>query len=105
MEQFSKNKKLNTVLTAIKNDIFQIYGNDEKLVFSELKRYKNNFPREIDYNFAQYGNLLVYYSSIRDFYRDAGYKSLERFSNEKIWEIYKRQVGHIIGAILRSGRG
>lgn len=86
--KFSKNKKLNAVLTAI-YDALQDLGKDE------IKRYKTKFPHESDYNIAQYGNLLIYYNDIRQLYKDAGYKSLDKFSNDKLWETYKRQVGYI----------
>ena len=98
--KYSKNKKLNTVLTAIENDIFYHFDENKNLMISELRQYKKEFPRETDYNFAQYGNLLCYYDQIYKFYRAAGYKSTEKFSNDKIWEIYKRQVGYMIREIL-----
>ena len=85
--KFSKNQKLNAVLSAIYDDL-QDLGSD-------VKRYKNQFKNETDFNIVQYGNLLCYYNDIRDFYKAAGYKSLDKLSNDKIWEIYKRQVGYI----------
>lgn len=100
--KYSKNKKLNTVLTVIENDIIYHFDGDKKLMMTELKRYKSNFPRETDYNFAQYGNLMCYYNQIYDFYRAAGYKSFDKFSPNKIWEIYKRQVGYMIREILAA---
>lgn len=86
--KFSKNKKLNTVLQSIYNDL-------QELSTDEVKRYKNEFKNEIDFNIAQYGNLLCYYNDIRQFYKNAGYKSLDKLSDAKIWNIYKRQVGHV----------
>lgn len=87
--KFSKNKKLNTVLQAIYNDLTENLGSDE------VRRYKNEFKNEIDFNIAQYGNLLCYYNDIRQFYKDAGYKSLDKLSDAKVWNIYKRQVGYV----------
>ena len=87
--KFSKNKKLNTVLQAIYDDLTENLGSDE------VKRYKNKFKNEIDFNIAQYGNLLCYYNDIRQFYKNAGYKSLDKLSDGKIWNIYKRQVGYV----------
>lgn len=87
--KFSKNKKLNTVLQAIYDDL------TENLESDEVKRYKSNFKNEIDFNIAQYGNLLCYYNDIRQLYKDAGYKSLNKLSDAKIWDIYKRQVGYV----------
>lgn len=86
--KFSKNKKLNTVLQSIYDDLAEL-GTDE------VRRYKNKFKNEIDFNIAQYGNLLCYYNDIRQFYKNASYKSIDKFSNDKIWNIYKRQVGYV----------
>ena len=86
--KYSKNKKLNEVLSRIENQLLE-------LGLDEVKHYKKSFPNEIDYNIAQYGSVLVYYSDIKQMYRDCGYKSLEKMSDEKVWEIYKRQVGYI----------
>lgn len=88
MKKFSKNKKLNEALTRIYEDLKEL--GDE-----EVKRYKEEFKREVDFNICQYGHLLVYYNQIREFYKSCGYKSFDRLSDEKVWEIYKRQVGYV----------
>ena len=93
MKNFSKNKKLNMVLNAIYNDL-------QDLGEYEVKRYKTKFPCESDYNIAQYGNLLVYYYDVRKLYKNAGYKTLDKFSDNKVWEVYKRQVGYVARLIL-----
>ena len=86
MEKFSKNKKLNYVL----NDIFEDLN---ELGKSEVIRYKKEHKNESDYNIAQYGNMLIYFDDIQELYKKAGYKT--KFSDSKIWEIYKRQVGYM----------
>lgn len=88
MKKFSVNKKLNAVLTEIFNDLVEMGEN-------EVKRYRNAFPSETDYNIVQYGNLLIYYSDVREMYKRAGYKSMDRMNDYEIWEIYKRQVGYL----------
>lgn len=88
MNKYSKNKKLNDVLTRIESQLLE-------LGLDEVKHYKKSFPNEIDYNIAQYGSALVYYSDVKQMYKDCGYKSLEKMSDEKVWEIYKRQVGYV----------
>lgn len=87
--KFSKNRKLNAVLTAIYEDLNTSLGE------SEIIRYKTEFPHEMDFNIVQYGNLLICYEDIFKMYADCGYKSLRNYSNQKIWETYKRQVGYI----------
>ena len=86
--KFSKNKKLNTVLSSIYNDLMD-------LGIEEVKRYKQEFKYATDYNIVQYGNMLVYYDEVRDFYAKAGYKTIPTWSDQKVWETYLRQVGYI----------
>lgn len=93
MKKFSKNQKLNNVLNAIYEEL-QDFG------INEIKNYKKEFPNEIDFNIAQWGNLTIYYSDLQELYKKAGYKT--NFSNAKIWNIYKRQVGYIAKKILEE---
>ena len=95
MYNYSKNKKLECALNGIQLQITECFETTEEMI-SELRRYKKEFPREVDYNFAQYGNLLVYYNEIYTFYRLCGYKSMDKFSTSKIWKLYKGQVGFVI---------
>ena len=66
----------------------------------EIKRYYNEFRNEIDYNIAQYGNMLIYYNQIYDFYRSCGYKTTDKMTTDKIWELYKNQVGYVAKRII-----
>ena len=93
MKNYSKNVKLNKALMGIEADLLDL-GVDE------VKRYYNQFKYENDYNIAQYGNLLVYYSDIYKFYKDCGYKSTEKMSNSKIWDLYKKQVGYVVRCLV-----
>ena len=88
MKKISKNVKLNAVLNEIAKDL-------EEMGMNEVRRYRENFPRETDYNIVQYGNLLIYYYDVREMYKRAGYKSMDKMSDCQIWEVYKRQVGYI----------
>lgn len=90
---FSKNKKLNNVLGKIYEDL-------QELGMAEVKRYMNEFKGEIDYNLAQYGNLLVYYWQVRELYGE--YKSLAKISDHKLWEIYKKQVGYVARLMVKE---
>ena len=93
--EYSKNVKLNKALKGIEADLL-------KLGLDEVKRYYNAFKYEADYNIAQYGNVLVYYSDIYDFYRSCGYKSTDRMSTDKIWSIYKNQVGYVTRCLINA---
>lgn len=93
MRHFSKNKKLNGVL----NDILESL---QELGIEEVARYYKEFNNEKDYNIVQYGNLLMYYDDIRELYRRNGYTSLDKMSDNRIWDIYKRQVGYVARALV-----
>ena len=91
--KYSKNKKLNNVLTTIEEQLIN-------LGLEEVKHYYNEFKTESDYNIAQYGNLLIYYVEVREMYANCGYKSIVKMSDSKVWEIYKRQVGYVVRQLL-----
>lgn len=93
MRNFSKNKKLNGVL----NDILESL---QELGIEEVARYYKEFNNEKDYNIVQYGNLLMYYDDIRELYRHNGYTSLDKMSDNRIWDIYKRQVGYVARTLI-----
>lgn len=95
MTNYSKNKKLNTLLNTIENDLLE-------LGIDEVKRYYNEFKHEPDYNIVQYGNLLIYYSDIYELYKNCGYKTTDKFSTQKIWETYKKQVGYVARKLLKN---
>ena len=94
--KFSKNKKLNGVLNDILDSL-----ND--LGLEEVKRYYKEFGNYKDYNIVEYANLLIYYDDIRELYKSNGYKSIDKMSDRKIWETYKRQVGYVVRFMIRGG--
>lgn len=93
MKTFSKNQKLNNVLTEIYNQLINMCDTEKESI-SEIKRYKKEFQHEIDYNLYQYGNVLIYNDDIRELYKD--YKSLQKVSVDKLIAIYKRQIRYIV---------
>ena len=93
MNKYSKNNKLNKVLMKIESDLLD-------LGLNEVKRYYNTFKNEVDFNIVQYGNMLVYYNDIYNFYRSCGYKSTDKMSTNKIWDLYKNQVGYVTKKLI-----
>lgn len=91
--KYSKNKKLEGVLSRIETQL--------EYASVDVKHYMESFPNEIDYNIAQYGNLLIYYYDVKKMYRECGYKSLDKMSDQKVWEIYKRQVGYVARQLMK----
>lgn len=97
MKRFSTNTKLNMVLTGIYEDL-------QEMGMNEVMRYYQTFRRESDYNIVQYGNMMIYYDDVRAMYRRAGYKSMDRMSDSRIWEVYKRQVGYMVRVFINECR-
>lgn len=97
--KYSNNKKLEKVLISIEQQLLSIHDSKEDSI-KEIKRYYKEFPREIDYNLYQYGNLLIYYYQIKELYKD--YKSLQNVSVYKLEEIYKRQVGFVARKLIEK---
>lgn len=98
MEKYSNNKKLNGVLNEIREDLLSIHDTEAESR-SEIAHYKREFPDEVDFNLVQYGNMLIYYEDIRAMYARNGYKSMDRMSDDQVWETYKRQVGYVARTI------
>ena len=93
MKKYSKNVKLNKALMKIESDLLE-------LGINEVKRYYNTFKNEVDFNIAQYGNMLIYYDDVYNFYRSCGYKSTDKMTTDKIWDLYKRQVGYVTRCLV-----
>ena len=101
--EFSVNKKLEKLLKSIKDNMLYNMGETKKEAVEQIRYYAKNFPREIDYNIAQYGNLLIYYDDVRDSYKKAGYGStIDKMNDQKLWETYKRQVGYVARYLMNK---
>lgn len=98
--KWSKNAKLNAVLSEIEDDLRTMCDSETESL-EEIRRYMSEFPYEPDYNLVNYGNLLIYYYSIRDLYKSCGYKSIDRMNDSGLWETYRRQVGYVAREIVK----
>lgn len=101
MNKYSPNKKLETCLCQIEQSLLEMCDTSEDSV-CKIRHYVREFPNEPDHNLAQYGNLLVYYGQVREFYHDCGYKSMQNVSDNKIWATYLRQVGYVARQLLKE---
>ena len=105
--KYSKNRKLICLLYCIESSIinaFSYYADGREKgrgIIDNIECYKKTFPKELDYNVAQHANLLIYFSDVYELYKNCGYKITEKFSSSKIWETYRRHVGHVCNEILR----
>jgi hypothetical protein len=99
--EYSKNKKTNETMKDIETQLFDM-GETKTEALQEIKRYKKEFPKELDYNIVQYGNLLVYYYDIRKFFERNGYKGIDKLSDSAIWEKYKKFVRIVVNKLLKD---
>lgn len=101
MNKYSPNKKLETCLCHIEQALLKMQNSPEESM-NNIRRYVKTFPNEPDHNLVQFGNLMVSPSQVREFYRDCGYKSTQRESDDKIWATYLRQVGYVARQLLKE---
>ena len=88
-----------TLVNAIKDYILE--GENKEEIISELRRYKREFSTVPDYNYYRYGNILPYYSQIREFMSKLGIVCSD--DNEIMCIYFCRHVGKAIDLILCEG--
>ena len=93
--KFSKNAKLNGLMSEMYDSILSFCDTEEESR-NEIQRYKNEHNDKAGVEMCQDGCLLCYYDDVRDLYEKHNYKTVTRFSNPKLWEIYKRQINSLI---------
>lgn len=107
--KYQNNAKRNAILSDIYEDLLENLGEEE------VRRYYNEFngKKLTDYNIAQYGNLLIYYYDIRQFFIARGLTEYgEKFkqpsrqndykiSDDEVWRFYKRLVGLVVDYMIR----
>ena len=99
-----RNAKRNNLLNDIFESILDKNVNYDDLysgIIGELKRYKNEFRKELDYNYVQYGNLLIGYYEVRDLFEKFGYNT-KHINDDKIWLMYEYTVREVIDYILEN---
>lgn len=89
------------IVRAIKDYILEDVDKEETV--SELRRYKKEFWNKPDYNWYRYGNILPYYSQIRDFYAEHGFEASD--GNEVLCASFCKCVGKAIDLILEENGG
>ena len=89
-----KNKLVKALIEYILED------EDKGSVVSELRRYKKDFPMQSDYNYYRYGNILPYYSQIREFYEKNGVTASK--SDTVMCSDFCLNVGKAIDTILEE---
>lgn len=99
MKKLSNNRKYNAVANEILSDLLTIHDT-EKESREEIAHYRKEFPREPDFNLAQYGNMLIYFYQVREMFVRCGYseKNLQRVSDSRLWKMYLCRVGEVVRA-------
>ena len=103
--KYSKNQKLNKAFQLVFDSIIEKYNDfdsywyeSKESFINELIRYKKEFYKELDYNYYQYWNLLIYNCDINKLFLDSWYKRL--YGNEI--DRYKCLVKQAINKIIQS---
>lgn len=86
------NKKYILAIRSAKKQLLSICDTKEQSI-KEVHRYKRTFPFEIDYNIAMYGNVLVYYTQVREWFEKLHFKSVDKMSDKALWSWYKWYIG------------
>lgn len=101
--KYSSNKKLELAFKNVFQSIIEKYydydsywyENKDQFI-NELKRYKNDFKNELDYNYYQYWNLLIYNHDINKLFLDSWYKRLYWNEINRYKYLVKRSIDLII---------
>lgn len=86
----------NTLVKAIKDYILSDENKEE--IVNELNRYKKEFSSVLDYNWYMYGNILPYYSDIREFYNKNGFTCND--NNDELLLHFRFHIRRAIDSIL-----
>lgn len=101
MNKYSVNPKLNKALLSIEEELLCMCDSWNTSL-QKIKRYMEWFPKEEDHNIAQYGNLCVDPYLLKKAYLSYGYSknTVDKWSNDQVWDIYKRQVGYVAKKLM-----
>lgn len=90
----------NTLVKAIKDYILSDENREE--IVNELNRYKKEFSSVLDYNWYMYGNILPYYSDIREFYNKNGFTCND--NNDELLHHFRFHIRRAIDSILEDNK-
>lgn len=90
----------NTLVKAIKDYILS--DEDKEGIVNELNRYKKEFSSVLDYNWYMYGNILPYYSDIREFYNKNGFTCND--NNDELLHHFRFHIRRAIDSILEENK-
>lgn len=90
----------NTLVKAIKDYILS--DEDKEGIVNELNRYKKEFSSVLDYNWYMYGNILPYYSDIREFYNKNGFTCND--NNDELLHHFRFHIRRAIDSILGENK-
>lgn len=96
--KWSVNDKRNALMQRIETQM----RDPEVLGESEIYRYVKEYPGQPDHGIAQHGCLLVSNMVIRGWFKQAGYASIDKWSNTRVWTEYKGMVGTIARRIAEN---
>lgn len=99
MIKYSVNPKLNRYMLKIQEQLLQ-KGSTIEESLGIIQRYKKEFPRELDYNLAQYGGMCVSPYDVRKLMESCGYAT-NNLSDDTVWRYYLHNVGYVARVLLK----
>jgi hypothetical protein len=103
--KYSINPNLNAVMNSIEAQLLS-KGKNEQESLQIIKRYMDTFPKEPDYNLAQYGGMLVSPYDVRELNIKCGYSAVvqNKISDGRVWNEYLLRVGRVAKELLKENK-
>lgn len=88
------------LLQDLKRELLSSFGNSETEAINEMKRYKKEFPCYPGYNIYAYGNIMPYYSQIREFFERHNVKVSD--NDTLMQKFFERCIKEAVDDILKG---
>lgn len=88
------------LLQDLKRELLSSFGNSETEAINKMKHYKKEFPCYPGYNIYAYGNIMPYYSQIREFFESHNVKVSD--DNMLMQKFFERCIKEAVDDILKG---
>ena len=85
----------------IKDYFLCTWASSKEEAVKELKRYRNNFPKERGYNLYAYGNICPYYMKMRRFCHEVGFNT-DALSDKTLQYVFEKHIEKAVDEILKE---
>lgn len=85
----------------IKDYFLYAWTSSKEEAVRELKRYRNNFPKERGYNLYAYGNICPCFIQIRQFCHGVNFNT-DALSDKTLQYIFEKHIEKAVDEILKE---